>query len=520
MLARNEHTRPSLSVSMIVKNEAEFLEGCLESVRAIADEIIVVDTGSTDATKDIAFRYGARVYDYAWNGDFAAARNFSLQHCSGDWVLYIDADERLTPESVRVVRELISRPKVGAYALSILNPQTMQQGTFHQQNAYPRLFRRLPGVQFEGRVHEQIWPSLKRLRLNVLPSPLTILHLGYSRGYDVVQQKAERNLELLRKQLVEHPDDAYALFQMGNSLVVLQRYDEAKEVLQLAVAHPTLDKSVRASCYNLLAEVTVRSHNMEDAVSQCLRSIELVPTQVMARWFLALLYFDLREYDRAIEALKQLLPLLDKPRVERSSHISSDLVLTPHEVYKRLALTCEAGSKWTEALDWYVRVLEGDPDASDALQGVLRCEARVGDARVSIAKLEAAARVAPQRHELLLPLAMHHYTVGDHRTALSYVSRAMKAEPTNGNLYALAIRWHTELGEMEEAKRWIAMAEEKQVRAFELHKTALQFALAQGDIHAAFGHLELMAQTSDADLTPLRSRLSALAAKLSAPFSP
>lgn len=502
---------------MIVKNEEAFLEECLESIRAVADEIVVVDTGSTDSTKDIALRYGARVVDYVWHSNFADARNYSLQQCSGDWVLYIDADERLTPESVRFLPELISQPKTDAYAVIIQNPQTMQQGTFHQQNAYPRLFRRLPGVQFEGRVHEQIWPSLKRLRLNVQPSPLTILHLGYNRGYDVVKEKAERNLELLRKQLADSPDDAYARFQMGNSLVVLQRYDEANELLHQAVVHPKLDKSVRASCYNLLAEVAVRSRSLQDAVAFCLRSIELAPTQVMARWFLALLYFDLREYDRAVDALKQILPLLHTPRVERSSYISSDLALTVEEVHKRLALTYEAASKWTAALDSYVRVLERDPDASDAFHGFLRCVGRLNDSHIAIEKLKTAASVAPQRHEFFLPLAMHHYKAGDSKGAFSYLHRAMEAEPMNGGLYALAIRWRTELGEMEEAKRLIEVAEEKQLRAFELHKAALQFTLAQGDVHAAFRHLELMAQTSDADLTPVRNRLSALAAKLSAP---
>jgi tetratricopeptide (TPR) repeat protein len=236
----------------------------------------------------------------------------------------------------------------------------------------------------------------------------------------------------------------------------------------------------------------------------------------MARWFLALLYYDMHEYEKAIEVLRQLLSFLRNPRADRSSHISSDLELTPDEVHKRLALTYEAASKWTEALEVYGGMLQRHPDAPDVLHGLLRCEKKSADPRACLETLEAALHAAPHRHELFLPLAVHHYRGGDRRTAFRYLGNAIDAEPMNGELYALAIRWRTEVGEMDEAERMIEAAEEKQIRSFELHKAALQFTLAKGDVHTAFRHLELMAQTSDVDLTPVRNRLSALAAKLSA----
>jgi len=512
--------RPTLSISMIVKNEEAFLDECLKSVREVADDIVIVDTGSTDRTKEIALRWDARVYDYEWNGDFAAARNFSLRHCTGDWVLYIDADERLTAESARVLPRLIAQENADAFMVTIENPQTMRQGMFHQQNAYPRLFRRLPGVGFEGRVHEQVWQSLKRLKLTVQPSPLTILHLGYSRGYDVVKEKAERNLQLLRKQLEDHPDDGYAWFQMGNSLVVLQRYDEAKSAIEEALRQSHLDASIRASCYNLLAEVAVRSGKLPDAVSLCMKSLEIAPSQLMAQWFLSLLYFDLHEYEKAIGVLKRILVLIKKSQTERAACISSDLHLTTEDVHRRLALTYEAASRYSEALDDYIWVLKRVPADEGALQGFLRCVEKVDNSRTAIEKLKAAVRVAPQRYEFFLPLARHHRSVGDSEGAFGYLEKAIEAEPANGNLYALAVRWRMESGKMDEADRLIAVAEEKQIRAFDLHKVALQVALAKGDIHSAFRHLELMAQTSDADLTPLRNRLSALAAKLSSHATP
>jgi len=100
--------KPSLSLCMIVKNEEEYLQECLASVEDVVDEIILVDTGSTDRTVEIAGQFDAEVHHIPWNDDFAAARNESIKHASGDWILQLDADERLDPESKKELR--LSRP--------------------------------------------------------------------------------------------------------------------------------------------------------------------------------------------------------------------------------------------------------------------------------------------------------------------------------------------------------------------------------------------------------------------------
>lgn len=511
----NCHRRPTLSVSMIVKNEEAFLDDCLQSVQPVADEIVIVDTGSTDRTKEIARGWGTKVFDFAWQGDFAAARNFSLQQCTGDWVLYIDADERLTAKSAQALPRLLSRNEADAYTVIIDSPQTMRQGRFKQQNAYPRLFRRFEGIAFEGRVHEQVLPSLQRQRLKVLPSSVTILHLGYDRGYDVVKKKAERNLELLQRQLAVNPGDAYTQFQVGNTLVVLQRYDEAESILDRALRNPHLDRSNRASCYNLMAEVAVRRGDPHRAVQMCMRSLEAVPIQMMARWFLALLYFDLQEFDQAIRVLEEVAKLLDEPSTVRLNHIASDLDLRRYRLELQRAMTYAAAGKMAEAADRYLAAIEEEPSSREAVEGFLRCVDRIGESVVGLRLLERAALQCPKEKHIHIALARRYHERKEFDAAFHHVDCAMALEPEDGDTYALAIKWKMELGATEEAWRYIEHAEACGVQAFEFHKASLQLSLSRGDLRSAFKHLELMAQTSQADLTPLRNRLAALAAKIS-----
>ena len=138
----SDRGRPRLSVSMIVRNEETFIEGCLQSVADLADEIVVVDTGSTDRTLSIVEQFRAKVVHIAWTDDFSAARNESLRHCSGDWILYLDADERVTPEACSEIRRVIARRDAAAFYCLLRSEEKLPDGVVHSLASYPRLFRR------------------------------------------------------------------------------------------------------------------------------------------------------------------------------------------------------------------------------------------------------------------------------------------------------------------------------------------------------------------------------------------
>lgn len=503
-----------LSLSMIIKNEEKFLKGCLESVAGLVDEIVIADTGSVDSSRAIAQSFGAKFLDFPWIDDFSAARNFSLQHCTGDWILYLDADERLAAGQGDAIRKLIADPSVAAYNVMIENPHSLHQGSVAQENSYPRLFRRLKGVQFEGRVHEQIWHSLVRLNLNVRQSSLVIYHLGYDQGYDVVRQKAERNLFLLQHQLEEQPDDAYAQFQVGSTLVVLRRYDEALPVLEHAIANEKLHRSNRASCHNLLAEVEVQKKNLPGAVEHCLKSVQLAPGQLMAHWFLSFLYFDLREFNKAVRSLQNVEQLLHVTSAKRSHQIASDLHLTQNDVHKRLAITYEAAGNYIEAIDHYLKWVDHSSKSEEAFAGFANCALKLDDSHLALEKLNSLTRKNPERTEMYFPLAFHYKRLNDIGAALKFIDMTINAKPEFAPAYALASRWRVEIGDIEETERLFVRADQYQLRFFDLHKIRMELALKRGNIDEAFRQLDLMTQTTDADLSPLRIRLSVLASRI------
>jgi len=209
---------------MIVKNEARCLARCLESVKAIADEMVIADTGSTDDTVKIAEGFGAKISKFAWVGDFAAARNFAIERATGDWILVLDADEwaseGLTQEILQFIRD---RPAVGR--LRIVSDFKRHNQTLRSQAFVARLFPR--GLRFQGRIHEQLVSPLPRINLNG-----ELWHDGY-----LETQKSDRNLKLLAAELERDPDNAYFLFQIALEHNAISQPEKAFDCLQKAFAH-------------------------------------------------------------------------------------------------------------------------------------------------------------------------------------------------------------------------------------------------------------------------------------------
>ena len=208
---------------MIVKNEARCLARCLQSVRGIADEIIVADTGSTDDTVKIASQSGAKVTHCDWTNDFAAARNFALAQAAGDWILVLDADEYASETLAKDIRAFIAgAARIGR--LKIVsdfkhNGQALRSSTF-----VSRLFPR--GAQFAGRIHEQIVSDLPRVNLRG-----ELWHDGY-----LETKKSERNVKLLQAELAREPRSAYLQFQLALEFTSLGRPQDAFACLQTARA--------------------------------------------------------------------------------------------------------------------------------------------------------------------------------------------------------------------------------------------------------------------------------------------
>ncbi len=204
-----------LTVAMIVKDEAAVLPRFLECLGDVADELLVVDTGSTDATVALLTAAGARVLHRPWDGDFSAARNFGLQHATGDWVLVLDADELVRP-ALKVQLRALMADDAGAGAATVVMHNPLPHG--HQrQSRLLRLFRNGPHLRFRYRIHEDISEAVQGA-LTARGERLVHLsggvdHLGYVREHALGKDKKARDLALLDRCLAEDPKDLYSHFK-------------------------------------------------------------------------------------------------------------------------------------------------------------------------------------------------------------------------------------------------------------------------------------------------------------------
>lgn len=208
-----------LSLCMIVRDEEEMLPRSLAAVRDAVDEIVVVDTGSRDRTVEIARSFGATVVRREWTGSFAEARNASIEAASGDWLLFLDADEVLDPTDAPLLRELTGRIwREAFYLVETNHTGELGDGTAVTHNAL-RLLRNRPEYRFEGRVHEQIAHNLPSgLPERIEPTQVRVDHYGYLGAVRDAKEKSRRNIELLRRQLAEAGANPFFHFNLGSEL--------------------------------------------------------------------------------------------------------------------------------------------------------------------------------------------------------------------------------------------------------------------------------------------------------------
>lgn len=222
---------PSLTLCLIVRDERARLPACLESVRGLAEEIIVVDTGSTDGTPALARAAGARVLEIAWPHDFSAARNAGLELATGRWILVLDADETLPAESGEALRTIVARPADCAHALVQRNLLPGASG--HVAVSIVRLFPRHPRVRFERPIHEQVNTSLEREGIPIVDTQIPFLHTGYADAA-AMPAKTQRNRALIEAALAREPDGdpnlwffhAAGYFDEGEHLRAAELYAE------------------------------------------------------------------------------------------------------------------------------------------------------------------------------------------------------------------------------------------------------------------------------------------------------
>jgi tetratricopeptide (TPR) repeat protein len=258
-----------VSLCMIVKNEEHNLPACLESVAGLVDEMVIVDTGSTDATRAIAESYGARVFDFPWIDNFAAARNESVRHAKGEWIFWMDADDRLEETSRQHLQKLFAdlRPDTMAYSMKCLcvpDPSHPSPTVVD----HIRLFPNRANIRWHYRVHEQILPSIRRAGGSVCFTPVVIRHVGYQ-DPALRRRKLERDLRLLELDHQDQPGEPFNLFNLGCVYQELGRTAEALAYLQESLEQSQPADSIVRKLYALIAACHRQLGQPEEALAAC-----------------------------------------------------------------------------------------------------------------------------------------------------------------------------------------------------------------------------------------------------------
>ncbi len=293
-----DDSRPRLSLCMIVRDEEKRLGRCLDSVAGLVDEIVVVDTGSRDGTRALAQQYGARLADFAWCDDFAAARNRSLELATGDWIMWLDADDVLPSNEHAKIRHLLSRGQPRGYFF-VLDDQGYERVSCLQL----RLFPNRPGVEFELPVHEQVTPSLTRLGISLVPTDIRVLHTGYP-TVGIVKAKKERYLAIMERWLVAHPDNyivrSHVALIYHTTGQLRQAEEEYRRIIYDSRCLAERNYVVYTTALLFLGRTYLKLGDL-DAALHCMRWAEREdPDYVLTRLSLAEVLVRRAEYDLAL----------------------------------------------------------------------------------------------------------------------------------------------------------------------------------------------------------------------------
>ncbi|AVX30106.1 Tetratricopeptide repeat-containing protein [Carboxydocella thermautotrophica] len=361
-----------ISLCLIVRNEAESLATCLSSAQPWVAEIIVVDTGSTDDTRAIAARFTDKIYTFPWQDDFAAARNFALDQARGEWILVLDADEYLEPESAAFLPQLVTNASgVDAYLLPVKNLLVPDGSDWHLSWVL-RLFRQDPWMRFQGQIHEQIMvPSGYRTEI-ASKGPL-IIHSGYLP--ERRQNKHQRNLDLLQRALAAQPDNPYYHYYLGVEYLYIRNYQAAWEEFSLALAQipPAVILFRTATVMNAFQCLSALER-WQEALNMLEAEIKVYPDFPDYHYALGLCYRALDDHRQAASAFQTALA-----RTGPAFGGTSRAGVTGFRSLYYLGLSYRALRQHWQAVIAWTKALLDNPTFAPALKELVTCWLELAD---------------------------------------------------------------------------------------------------------------------------------------------
>jgi len=422
-----------LSLCMIVKDEEEMLPRCLAAVAPAVDEIVIVDTGSTDGTIEIARDHDARIIERPWTGSFSDARNASFEAATGDWIIYLDADEVLVADDVQRLKALTGRTWREAFYI-VLTSYTgeLGDGAAMTNNAL-RVFRNRPNYRFEGRLHEQIAHNLPLYAAGrVEQSSVRAEHYGYLGAVRDAKEKSRRNLDLLKAQQAESPSDAFLYFNVGTEHAVIGDYGSAltqfEQAWSLVKSQGQEDRDYVPVLLHRLVTALRRCGRPQEAIARAEEGLARFPGFTDLVFDLALASLALSREDDAIGYWQRCIEMGDAP-ARFGGSLGAGTYLPRISLAEVHARRGEFG-RAEELLDWCITehpnvVAVIAPYASTLLRNGAQADAVAEKIETSLPELTPVARHL---------LATTFFTHGAMAAAANQFRAVLNARPTSSEV--------------------------------------------------------------------------------------
>lgn len=293
---------------MIVKNEAALLERCLSSIKTVADEIVIVDTGSIDETMDIARKFKSKIIEARWRDDFSWARNISLENATCEWILWLDADDIVSKDSLQLLDRLKKESPKSILGFIVRNERPNNTGTEFIQ---ARMFPNRRDLYFERKIHEQMMPSALRLGFVMEKRDVVIEHHGYA-DPETLKKKALRNVKMLLEEYNAIGPDSIMAVEIADSYLLIENHDEARKWYQKTIDLPECEKitpAIAAHAHYGLGNIYNSEKKFDRALFHLKEALRLSPWRADVLYSMAVAEELNGSSKEAVENLKKILEM-------------------------------------------------------------------------------------------------------------------------------------------------------------------------------------------------------------------
>jgi len=447
----NHISKSTISACMIVKDEEEFLPNCLNSIKNAVDEIIVVNTGSTDNTVSIAKNFGAQVYHYPWNDSFSEARNHAIRHATKDWIFMIDADEELEQADIPVLRQAIRSQRYNGVIIAIYSK--IRDGSMHKFY-YTRVFRR-GKARYKDIIHEQIIVEGERLLTEI-----RLYHHGYNLDPSKMQVKWQKTTQLLQKQIEQNKTNSFAWFNLIRNYRTQELFQRGVDTGLEALKFIAPEKDIQH--YIMIVYEIANCHlnigNIDESKKLCytilskLKKLNVTPENIDIVYTLACTYLKEGNCNKAINYFNRYLELRKLYLINTNMSLLTDTLGYDYSAFNGLGFCYGKLNDWVKAINYFWKALDANPQYLTTYKNLASCYSVTGNIEEAVNTLLKSVNLGIADHNVFLRLGELNIKRQEYKAAVVYLEKYLILCPEDKNALLNISQCYEKLGHENAAR--------------------------------------------------------------------